>query len=89
MNFKKFNYKKEADRLLSYQAVNHVSIFHKFLGMKKVVQLFRPFYVKMMSEIALMQIISENVTRTGLNIFFVRIKELFLCIKLIHIIFAK
>lgn len=76
MHEKKFDYKREADRLLSHRSVRLIGVFHKFLGIKKAMSLFHPEYLTAMSEVAILQLLNKYVIGNSLNISFARMKEL-------------
>lgn len=76
MNEKQFNYAREADRLLSHRSVRLIGVFHKFLGIKKAMSLFRPDYLEAMSEVAILQLINKYVIDNSLRISFARMEEL-------------
>ncbi len=76
MQEKKFDYKREADRLLSHRSVRLIGAFHKFMGMKKAMSLYRPEHLSAMSEVAILQLLNKYVLYNSLNLSFPRIKEL-------------
>ena len=76
MVLKQFDYRREADRLLTHRAVSLIGVFHKHMGMKKTLGLLAPHCLDKMARSAIIQLANTNTLSYGFHVTFQRIKEL-------------
>lgn len=76
MRTHKFDYRKEADRLLSHKSVNQAKVLFELMGERKVVLQIRPEVIDVMNETSILRTVAGSIRHQGLNVSFPRIIEL-------------
>jgi len=74
-----FDYKREADRLLTQRSANQAALLYGFFGQKKVLELTAPDTLEIMISNALLQAVNEGSKSSGIHISFERVRELVKC----------
>lgn len=76
MRIRDFDYRKEADRLLSQETVNQAKTLFELMGERKVIEAIKPEMLDTMNETAILRTVAGSVRHRALNVSFARIIEL-------------